>query len=41
MAQLKRLPVDELEIDRSFVKNLTSDAEHEAILSATIALGKV
>jgi len=38
MAQLKRLPVDELEIDRSFVKNLTSDAEDEAIVSATIAL---
>lgn len=41
MAQLRRLPVDELEIDRSFVKNLTSDAEDETIVSATIALGKV
>ena len=38
MAQLKRLPVDELKIDRAFVRNLVSDAKDEAIVSSTITL---
>ncbi len=37
LAQIKRLPVDELKIDKSFVMNLT-DARDEAIVRSTIEL---
>ncbi len=39
MAQLKRLPVDELKIDRSFVKGLEHNADDEIIVRSTIELG--
>ena len=39
MAQLKRLPVDELKIDRSFVKGLEHSADDEIIVRSTIELG--
>jgi diguanylate cyclase (GGDEF)-like protein len=39
MVQLKRMPVDELKIDRSFVAHLDSDAEDMVIVKATIDLG--
>jgi diguanylate cyclase (GGDEF)-like protein len=39
MAYLKRLPVDELKIDKSFVKNLASDHSDWAIVRSTIELG--
>jgi diguanylate cyclase (GGDEF)-like protein len=38
MSYLKRLPVDEVKIDKSFVLNLDSNAEDRAIVKATIDL---
>jgi EAL domain-containing protein (putative c-di-GMP-specific phosphodiesterase class I) len=39
LAQLKRLPADELKIDRSFVYNLTADTGDEVLVRSTVALG--
>ncbi len=40
MSQLLDLPLDELKIDRSFVFALDTDARAQAILSATVDLGR-
>jgi len=39
LTYLKRLPVDELKIDKSFVLDLMTDAANQAIVSSTIGLG--
>lgn len=39
LSHLKRFPVDGLKIDRSFIKDITSKPEDEAIVNAIIVLG--
>jgi diguanylate cyclase (GGDEF)-like protein/PAS domain S-box-containing protein len=40
LSYLKRFPVDRLKIDRSFVQDLTTDADSAAIVRTIIALGR-
>lgn len=40
LGQLKQFPIDTLKVDRSFIKELPSDAEDKAITEAIIAMGK-
>ncbi|KFN44740.1 putative bifunctional diguanylate cyclase/phosphodiesterase [Arenimonas oryziterrae] len=39
LAQLKRMPVDELKIDKSFVMQMTEDSDDAVIVRSTIELG--
>jgi diguanylate cyclase (GGDEF)-like protein/PAS domain S-box-containing protein len=40
LSHLKRFPIDALKIDRSFVRDLTTDADDAGIVSAVIGMGK-
>ena len=40
MSLLKKFPIDVLKIDRSFVREITSNSEDKAIADAIIALGR-
>jgi diguanylate cyclase (GGDEF)-like protein/PAS domain S-box-containing protein len=40
LAQLKRFPIDTLKVDRSFIRQIPTDAEDRAITEAIIAMGK-
>ncbi len=40
LAYLSRLPVDELKIDRSFARRLTTEATDQTIVASTIGLGR-
>ena len=40
LSYLRRFPIDTLKIDRSFVRDLTTDADDASIVSAVISMGK-
>jgi len=40
LAYLKRLPVDEIKIDRSFISSLADDARDRLIVASTVSLGR-
>jgi EAL domain-containing protein (putative c-di-GMP-specific phosphodiesterase class I) len=40
LSHLKRLPIDAIKIDRSFIRDLISDSDDAAIVTAMLAMGR-
>lgn len=40
LSQIKRFPIDTLKVDRSFIRDLVTDSEDQAITQAIISMGK-
>jgi diguanylate cyclase (GGDEF)-like protein len=40
LSYMRRFPIDALKVDRSFVKNITTDADDASVVSAVINMGK-
>jgi EAL domain-containing protein (putative c-di-GMP-specific phosphodiesterase class I) len=40
LSYMRRFPIDALKVDRSFVRNLTTDADDASVVSAVINMGK-
>ena len=40
LSYLKKLPVDKLKIDQSFIRNIAGDADNAAVVRAVISIGR-
>lgn len=40
LSTLQTFPIDKIKIDRTFIRNITTSAQSQAILKSTIALGR-
>ncbi|MFI4869139.1 MAG: putative bifunctional diguanylate cyclase/phosphodiesterase [Steroidobacterales bacterium] len=40
LSQLKRLPIDTLKVDRSVIRGISQDSDHQAVVSAILLIGR-